>query len=163
MNWRVLVDKKNVLVRLDLAYQSFFERVKKGETPGFPRFEKRGCWNSITFPQYKNSPEKSKIRVPKLGSVKLSYHREIPKDALIKTLSIVKDAGRWLVCFSAQVLVELEPKRNRLPPVGIDMGLIDFLYTSDGDSVPVPKYLRKKQRQLRRLQRRLANAQKAHP
>ena len=27
------------LTRLDLAFQSFFERVKNGQTPGFPRFK----------------------------------------------------------------------------------------------------------------------------
>lgn len=154
---------QNVLKRLELAYQSFFERIKKGETPGFPKFKKRGCWNSITYPQHKNAPEKSKIYAPKIGTVKLVYHREIPKDAKIKTMSVVKEAGKWFVCFSAQVLVELEPKPDPLPPIGIDMGLIDFFHTSDGDTVPVPKYLRKKEKQLKRLQRRLSKAEKRTP
>jgi transposase len=29
---------QDVLARLDNAYQAFFERIKRGETPGYPRF-----------------------------------------------------------------------------------------------------------------------------
>ena len=32
---------QDVLKRLDKAYQNFFRRVKKGETPGYPKFKKR--------------------------------------------------------------------------------------------------------------------------
>jgi putative transposase len=166
---------QNVLKRLDEGFKAFFRRVKEGpESPGFPKFKKKGCWNSITYPQYSKLPEiinperksKSKnsiIKAPKIGTIKTTYHREIPDSAVIKTLSIVKEAGKWFACFSAQVLVELEPKHESLPPVGIDMGLIDFLYTSDGDNVPVPKYLRKKEKQLKRLQQRLSAAEKRTP
>jgi transposase len=33
---------QDVVARNDLAFQSFFRRVKTGETPGFPRFKGRG-------------------------------------------------------------------------------------------------------------------------
>src|SRR5215467_8386044 len=42
---------QNVVVRLDLAFQAFFRRVKAGETPGNPRFRGKGRYDSITFPQ----------------------------------------------------------------------------------------------------------------
>ena len=32
---------QNVAVRLDLAFQAFFRRVKAGEQPGYPRFRER--------------------------------------------------------------------------------------------------------------------------
>lgn len=38
---------QDVLKRLDKGFQSFFRRVKAGETPGYPKFRKRGQWNSI--------------------------------------------------------------------------------------------------------------------
>jgi len=47
---------QDVLRRLDNGYQAFFRRIKNGETPGFPKFKKRGQWDSVTFPQYQKCP-----------------------------------------------------------------------------------------------------------
>ena len=41
---------QDVLRRLDKAYQAFFRRVKKGETPGHPRFKGQKWYDSFTFP-----------------------------------------------------------------------------------------------------------------
>src|SRR5690242_3613660 len=40
---------QNVAVRLDLAFQAFFRRVRTGEKPGYPRFRRHGRYDSITF------------------------------------------------------------------------------------------------------------------
>ena len=151
---------QDVLLRLDNGYQAFFRRIENGETPGFPKFKKRGQWNSITFPQYQKHPVASRIVVSKIGNIKIMYHREIPEDAKIKTLTIIKEAGKWFACFSVEIFIVMEPKQDLLPPVGIDMGLIDFFYASDGSKVSIPKYLRKKEKQLQRLQRWLSKAKK---
>jgi putative transposase len=45
---------QNVQVRVDLAFQSFFRRVKAGEEPGYPRFKGKGQYHSLTYPQYGN-------------------------------------------------------------------------------------------------------------
>jgi putative transposase len=37
--------------RLDRAFQAFFDRVKAGQKPGYPRFKGRGWWDSIEWPQ----------------------------------------------------------------------------------------------------------------
>src|SRR6476661_1007840 len=42
---------QNVAVRIDLAFQAFFRRVRAGEAPGYPRFRGRGRYASITYPQ----------------------------------------------------------------------------------------------------------------
>ena len=150
---------QDVLKRLDEAYQGFFRRVKAGENPGFPKFKKRGQWDSITYPQYSKTPG-SVIQVPKIGNVRMVCHRGIPDNAKVKTLIIIKEGGRWFACFSFEYLLEIEPKQDMLPPIGIDLGLKDFLYTSDGIHVPAPKYLRAKEKQLKRLQRRLSKTTK---
>ena len=49
---------QDVLKRLDKGYKAFFRRMKKGENPGFPKFKKRGQWNSITYPQYSKIPSR---------------------------------------------------------------------------------------------------------
>jgi len=46
---------QNISVRVDLAFQAFFRRVKEGaEAVGFPRFKGFGRYDSITYPQYGN-------------------------------------------------------------------------------------------------------------
>jgi putative transposase len=41
---------QNVAVRIDLAFQAFFRRVRTGEKPGYPRFRGKGRYDSITYP-----------------------------------------------------------------------------------------------------------------
>jgi putative transposase len=41
---------QNVAVRVDLAFQAFFRRLKAGDTPGYPRFKGYGRYGSITYP-----------------------------------------------------------------------------------------------------------------
>src|SRR5581483_6181961 len=40
---------QNVAVRIDMAMQAFFRRVKAGETPGYPRFRGPDRYDSFTF------------------------------------------------------------------------------------------------------------------
>jgi len=152
---------QDVLRRLDKGYQAFFRRVKDGEEPGYPKFKKRGQWTSITYPQYHDRPC-GNIYVPKVGNIKVVCHRDIPEDAKVKTLTISKEGGKWFACFSVELPFDIEPKQD-LPPIGIDMGLIDFVYTSDGYHAQAPKYYRKIQKRLAKLQRRMAETEKGSP
>ena len=42
---------QDVLRRVDKAYKAFFRRIKAGKTPGYPRFQGYGRYESFTFPQ----------------------------------------------------------------------------------------------------------------
>jgi len=150
---------QDVLRRLEKAYRSFFRRVKNGEAPGFPKFKKRGRWNSITYPQYRALPS-GRISVPKVGEIKTVHHRKIPEEAKIKTMTISRQGCKWFACFSVELALDVEPKQDLQRCVGVDLGLNDFLYASDGSHVPAPKYLRRSLAGLARLQRRLAKAKK---
>ncbi len=151
---------QDVLKRLDKAYKSFFRRVKQGtQAPGFPRTKRFGEWSSITYPQYNHVPIFNHIKVPKIGNIHIRYHRNIPNNAKVKTLTISKEAGKWFACFSFTGNITNEPKQTAWTRhLGIDMGLIDFWYDSDGYSVPAPKYLRKSEKRLKRLQIKLSRA-----
>ncbi|WP_344575975.1 RNA-guided endonuclease TnpB family protein [Nonomuraea roseoviolacea] len=63
--------------------------------------------------------------------------------------------GRWYVSFAVDVAVP-----DRLPAtaavVGVDLGVKDFAVTSDGDKIPNPRHLAKRERNLARYQRRQA-------
>ncbi|MBC8163794.1 MAG: helix-turn-helix domain-containing protein, partial [Roseiflexaceae bacterium] len=46
---------QNVNIRVDLAFQAFFRRMKQGATKaGFPRFKQFGRYDSITYSHYGN-------------------------------------------------------------------------------------------------------------
>jgi putative transposase len=155
---------QDVLKRLDRAMQNFFRRVKSNETPGFPHFKKRGSWDSIVYPQYNKKPLQNQLEIPKLGLLKIVYHRQIPAEAKIKTLTVKKDGTKWFVCFSVEIIdFSKELKLNKSKVVGIDLGLIDFLYASDGFHISAPRFFRKSQAKLARLQRKWSKIPKYSP
>ena len=41
---------QNVQMRVDLAFKAFFQRVKAGEEPGYPRFKGKGRYDIFTIP-----------------------------------------------------------------------------------------------------------------
>src|ERR671923_2227226 len=100
---------QNVQVRVDLAFQAFFRRVKEGaEDAGYPRYKKWGRYRSITYPQYGNgvSLRGNDLIVSKIGRVKVVWHR--PVEGQIKTVSMKRSVtDKCYVTFS----VEVEPKR----------------------------------------------------
>ena len=71
-----------VLHRLDLAMQAFFRRVKRGETPGYPRFKPASRWRQIEFQHgdraLKMNNAQTKVRIPGVGTVPLRKGRSIP-------------------------------------------------------------------------------------
>ena len=147
---------QNVLKRLDLGMQSFFRRVKAGETPGFPKFRKKGDWDSLTYPQMTTLPDsKGFLKVPKIGDIKLKYHRLIPQKATVKTVTIKKEGHKFFCIFSCEIPFTVEPKMPKTF-IGLDLGLIDFFVDSQGSSVCVPRFFRKSEKRLKRLQRRLS-------
>ncbi|PCI28897.1 MAG: transposase, partial [SAR324 cluster bacterium] len=84
----------------------------------------------------------------------------IPETAEVKTLNITKEAGKWFACFSFEFEALKEPEQDLSNAVGIDLGLIDFFYPSIGSPVKVPKYMRKKEKLLKRQQTKLSHTQK---
>lgn len=143
---------QNVTQRVDLAFQAFFRRVKAGEDPGYPRFRQFGRYDSITYPQYGHGVRilDNDLILSKIGRVKVVWHR--PVEGEVKTVSLKRSrTNKWYVTFS----VEIEPKR--LPPtehvVGVDVGLSTFLTTSDGVRVENPRFFRRDEADLKRVQK----------
>ena len=154
---------QNVGVRLDLAFQAFFRRVKEGEEePGYPRFRGFGRYDSFTYPQegrkggawLESLPNgKQGVRLAKIGTVKMVYHR--PVEGTIKTTTVKRSStGKWYVTFSCEV--EQTPLPERTEQVGIDVGLTSFATLSDGSKIANPRFFRREERALKRVQRQHA-------
>jgi putative transposase len=139
------------LRRLDKAYQAFFERMKRGQNPGFPRFKGGHRYNSFTYPQSGFELD-GKLQLSKIGKVKIKQHRDIRGQ--IKTVTIRREAGDWYACFSVEYEATHLPKKDNA--IGLDMGLENFATQSDGQAIPNHKFYKKAQAKLRRAQRQLA-------
>ena len=138
---------------LDQAYQNFFTKRAK-----FPKFHKKSAKQSARYMQSVFLGG-NWIDFPKIGKVKAVVHR--PCEGKVKNVTVTKTkSGR----FFASVQVELdvpEPKFDRVEvSVGVDMGLKDFVITSDAVKIAASKYLNKSQARLARMQRRLSRRQK---
>jgi putative transposase len=116
----------------------------------------------MTFPQAQSSCEikHGKLKVSKVGNVAIKLHR--PLEGKVKTATITRSStDKWYVCFA----VEVEPKRLRANPnqVGIDVGLTTFASMSDGTTIDNPRFFRKEEKQLAKVQRKLSKADKGTP
>ncbi|MDR9816208.1 MAG: transposase [Candidatus Methanoculleus thermohydrogenotrophicum] len=68
---------QNVQVRVDLAFKSYFRRVKAGKKPGYPRFKGKGRYDSFTYPQSGFKLDGDRLHLSKIGDVKIILHRPI--------------------------------------------------------------------------------------
>ncbi|MEW6208970.1 MAG: transposase [Acidobacteriota bacterium] len=151
---------QEVLRRLDKAFDAFFRRVTEGERPGFPRFRARSRYDSFTYSQSGFAIESGKLRLSKIGRVKIKLHR--PVEGKIKTLTITRTAtGKWFACFT----VECEPETLplTLASAGVDCGLKEFAVLSNGEAIANPKFFRNEEKRLAKAQRKLSKAVKGSP
>lgn len=157
---RVTVDSVDATIRrLKRSYENFFRRVKRGEKPGFPRFKARGRFDSIEYPHYGNGIRLvgGRLRVLHVGSIKAKVHR--PTEGEIKTARLKLEDDRWFVVLSCDLGEVAAPAALR-PAVGIDVGIESFGFTSDGESIPNPRYLKKELPELRRRGRAVSRKRK---
>lgn len=147
-----------VVVRLDLAFQAFFRRVKAGEKPGYPRFKGRDRFSSFGFKEYGNGfrLDGRRLKLSGVGRVAVRWHRALP--CAPKTVRIARRADGWYAMFTCRV--DATPLPNTGKDVGVDVGITALIATSDGEKVPNPKWYRLAQKRLRRKQRRVSRRQK---
>jgi putative transposase len=152
---------QNVAVRVDLAFAAFFRRVKEDNPePGFPRFKGQGRYDSITYPQYGNGVrlDGERLIVSKLGAVKLVLHR--PIEGTPKTVTLMRArTGKWYAAFSCEVATLPLPPTELV--TGVDVGLISFATLANGDEIENPRFYRRDEADLKRVQRRKDTAKQA--
>ena len=97
------------------------------------------------------------VRVPKAGWIRFRWSRAVPPG--VKSYRVRLDrAGRWHVAFAA--VPEAVPAPGNGQAVGIDRGVAVSAALSTGELLHVPGLNAAEQRRLRRLQRKLARAQR---
>lgn len=142
------------LRRLDVAYNNFFNKKAK-----FPKFKSKHKKQSFLVPQGFNIDFKEGfLHIPKFKSIKIVLHRQI--EGTMKSVNITKTpSGKYFASILCEIEKDIKPKENG-NQIGIDLGLKSFLVTSDGDKVKPPKFLRKSENKLKRLQQLLSRKKK---
>ena len=147
----------NAQMNLRSAYNNFFKRPETG----FPKFKSKKYhhYSYTTNNQGGNIYISSKyIKLPKIGLVRVKKHRDFV--GTIKSVTVSKNpSGRYYI----SVLVS-QKDIDKLPQcdnkIGIDLGIKEFCITSDGEMIENPKYFRKSEKRLRKLQKDLSRCQK---
>lgn len=153
--WLACDIMRDPLRRVDLAFKAFFRRCKLGENPGFPRFRSRYRYHSFAF-SLPVVRERS-IKVPNVGDIRARGGRSIQGRA--KLCSIKRDGKRW----AASVVCDIGPAPEKQPvsrPIGIDVGLTNFITLSDGTAIDNPRWTRKHASRIAAANQKVARKQR---
>jgi putative transposase len=136
------------LKHLDDAYNGFFKK-----RTGFPKFKLKHTKNSFKVPQFVKL-EKGKLKIPKFNkAIDVILHRSF--NGKIKSCTISKTPTNE---YFVSILVETKHKKldKTGKSIGIDLGLKDFLTTSDGYKYKNNRYTKTYQTLLKKAQQHLS-------
>ena len=149
---------QDVVKRMHNAWESFKQRGF-----GFPRFKKFGQYRSLYYPQFKDNPVTGcHIKLPMIGLVPINQHRPIPEEFKVKGVRVVSRARntQWYVVVTIQCDVSVPNTQPCGRAIGVDIGLENFLTTSDNFTVEPARFFRDLQGRLKVLQRRASRKQR---
>ena len=149
---------KQSIMNAEKAFKNFFQ----GKA-GFPRYKRKKDQDvKCYFPRNNKTDwtvERHRIKIPTIGWVRLKEYGYIPKNAIVRSGTVSKKAGRYFV----SVLCEVEDVKPNVPlqstGIGIDLGIKAFAVLSDGrvfQNINYTQKVRKLKKKLKREQRSLS-------
>ncbi|MFI9836844.1 RNA-guided endonuclease InsQ/TnpB family protein [Nonomuraea sp. NPDC051941] len=136
----------------------------------YPRFKSRSGKQSATYTRSAFRWRDGRLHLGKMdGPLEFVWSWPHIDPAAINptTVTVSRDPdGRWYVSIAADTRSDDSTRGDDeqfSPPlhaVGVDMGVKDFVVTSDGDRIANPRFLERKARSLARYQRRMARKQR---
>jgi IS605 OrfB family transposase len=158
------------LADLGRAYRNWFadlRRVKAARARGEqaklkvrkPRFKSRHHNQAVRFTRnsrFRVLPD-GRLSLPKVGEVRVRWSRPLPSDPSSVTVTL-DGAGRFHGSFVVEIAEEPLPSAGTA--VGVDLGLTTFAALSSGEKVDNPRWLRQREKALRRSQRNMARKRK---
>ena len=166
----------SVLERMDKAFDAFYRRCKNGAAKkGYPRHRKRiksMTWklrkhrvkNKSTgeYERVRQNPiretswKHNRLKMPKLGEVKIYMHRPLKGDP--KEVTLVKKVSGWY----AHITCELPdtPKVEPTDAIAVDVGTTHYLTTSEGEKEDNPRWYRQAEGLLHKHNQTMARRQK---
>ena len=129
---------RGVLIGFEEARKSFYRRCNAGEKPGYPRFKPRHRYRTVQIEQttaamLRLDRRGYAVRVKGLPVIRLRTNRNLPAAEELKTIRITFRGRRPSVCLT--YAVELNPLPKSSSKVGLDMGVLSRITTSNGERI----------------------------
>ena len=144
------------LRELDNSYQRFFKQLG-----GYPKFKsKKNNHQSFTAPQ-NIKIENNKTYLPKFtkDGIKTKFHREIPKDAILKQATISRTNNQYFISILVDDNIPTPKPIKAKNAVGLDVGTETLITTSDYVKYPNLRHTKKYEQKLKKLQKALSKKQ----
>ena len=160
---------QQTLRKLDGAFQAFFRRVKKGETPGFPRFKSAKRFSGFGYPDpagWKLHSHGRRGATIRIGSGKHALsirargqHRFA--ECTPNDLTLTRKNGDWFATVTLRVPdTSCQRARTEQRHRGVDFGISTWATFDDGETIENPRFLRKELPTVAKLQRQRARKTK---
>jgi putative transposase len=150
---------RGTLQRVDRAYSAFFRRVKAGETPGFPRFKGASSFDSLEWGDTSGwkLTDEHRLRLLGVGVLKMNYHRDF--EGTPKAITVKREGRKWWLSVRC-VDVPARPLPTTGNEIGIDLGVINVIATSDKELAIAERCAKCTADRLAAAQRSLATKQR---
>lgn len=147
----------NAQLQLQTAYKNFF----RDKSIGFPKFRsKKLSRKSYTTNKIGGNIAivKSFLKLPKMGLVRVKFHRQIPDTHKIKSVTFSQDpSGKYYVSILTEYEADI-PERtlDTDKALGLDYSSPHFYVDSQGVEVDMPHFYRQAEQRLAKEQRKLS-------
>ena len=124
---------------------------------GFPKFKCK--WNSNDSFRYVQNTKiiGDKLRLPKIGDVKIKLHRDLPPHS---SVTIYREVDKWYASFVVEVAEQVQIPKDQIDSViGIDVNA-NNIADSNGHLDQNPRCNRKYKKKLKRLQQSVSRKEK---
>lgn len=143
---------QQTMLHLGTAFSTFFKNRK-----GYPNFKKKFYSDSITLTKNVFRFKDNQFYMAKSKDpVAIGFSRDLPSDPSSCVISRTP-TGKYFISF---ICIYTPTKTSGMGKIGIDLGLKDFLVTSDNLRIANPKHLTKQAKNLKRKQQKLSRSKK---
>lgn len=142
-----------VSTKIEGASAALKELKIKGYKAGILQLLKEGECNSFVYNQSGFQIDNNRLYLSKIGRIQIRLHRQ-PVD--VKQVTIVRQAGWWYAIAACALVRRTMCTNVYKKAVGIDVGITNYAYDSDGNHTDNPLFLNRGLKQLRRAQKKVA-------
>lgn len=148
--------------QIDCARKSLIAKKKRGCDVGQLQYAKRDEWNTFVYNQSGFKIERhgnsDLLWLSKIGWMEIRLHRSI--DGEIKQILMTKKLEKWYAIITFETRSILPKLIDVKKSVGIDVGIKNYAYDSDGNVTPNPQNLQNMLKPLVRAQRKISRRTK---
>jgi putative transposase len=163
---------QDVVHPVETSFPNFTTPEQNGNRRGKPKFKGFHYYKSLNYPKLDNlniiKDEQNRICIDlgKVGQVLMVFQRQIPTGFKVKSGTVIPEADGWHISLTIEdqrvpvTVAEIQPTAEN--SMGIDLGIANYVYLSNGEQVENPRILRASAEKLARLQAKLASRVKGY-